>query len=33
MNCLGMQSLNEYEHAYNTANATRVSEQTPQFSV
>ncbi len=29
----GMQSLNEYEHAYNTANATRVSEQTPQFSV
>lgn len=33
MSCLGMQSPDEYEHAYNTANATRVSEQTPQFSV
>ena len=28
MDCLGMQSPDEYEHAYNSANATRVGEST-----
>lgn len=33
MAALDMQSPNEYEHAYNTANATRVSEENPEFSL